>query len=107
MDYENYDNDTDESDANYFAFVEWLSERTATELRTAKADPLAQKQVLCRYYNRGERANLTEGELIDFLAVSSPSILDMAGYSEEEGTALMEISDSLTDEDLQQATDRS
>jgi len=53
---------------------------------------------LCRYYGRGERANLTPGELIDFLAVSSPSILDAAGYTEAEADALMKLSDSLTDD---------
>ena len=29
MDYENYDNDANSSDADYFAFVEWLSKLTA------------------------------------------------------------------------------
>jgi hypothetical protein len=46
---------------------------------------------------------LTAGELIDFLGVSSPSVLDMAGYSKEEGDALFVISDALTDEEISQA----
>jgi len=74
MDYENYDNDSNDSDEDYSAFVKWLSDLTAGELRRAKGDSQQQKQALCRYYKRGEKANLTADELIDFLAVSSPSI---------------------------------
>ena len=98
MDYSKFDNDADTSDEEYFAFVEWLSAQTAEELRQARGEPEKQKQALCRYYKRGERANLTAGELIDFLGVSSPSILDRAGCDEEEADALMQISDNLEDE---------
>lgn len=98
MDYETYDNDSNPSDADYIAFVEWLSALTADELRVAKGDLEKEKQALCRYYRRGEQANLSPAELIDFLAIDTPSILDRAGYSEEEGDALMHISDTLSDE---------
>ncbi|BDI30966.1 hypothetical protein CCAX7_30170 [Capsulimonas corticalis] len=102
VDYENFDNDSGSSDEEYSAFVEWLSELTAMDLREAKGDPEKQKQALCRYYKRGERANLTIGELIDFLGVSSPSIIDMADYTEEEGDDLMQISDALTQDEIAQ-----
>ena len=102
MDYENYDNDTNPSDEDYSAFVEWLSKLTASELCSAKGQPEQQKQILCRYYKRGERANLTAGELVDFLGISSPSIFDMANYTEAESDAAMQISDGLTDDDLDQ-----
>jgi len=99
-----FDNDADSTtDADYFAFVAMLSERTAEDLREALGNPEKQKMALCRYYKLGERANLTAGELIDFLAVSSPSIIDLAGYSDDDGDALMEISDNLTDDDLESA----
>ncbi len=103
MDFDKFDNDADESDENYSAYVDWLSELTGEDLRRAKGHSEQQKQALCRYYKRGEAANLTAGELIDFLGVSSPSILDMAGYSEEEGDALFVISDALTDQEISQA----
>lgn len=89
MDFNKFGNDTDESDHNYFAYFAWLSELTAEDLRRVKGNPEQQKEALCRYYKRGETANLTAGELIDFLGVSSPSILDMADYTEEEGDALL------------------
>ncbi len=100
MDFANYDNDANPSDADYFAFVAWLSDLTAQELVQAKGSPRQQKRALCRYYKRGERAHLTAGELIDFLAVSTPSILDQAGYDDEEADAIMQISDGLSDEEI-------
>ena len=101
MDYNKFDNDAeDASDEEYFAFVACLSELTAGELKQAKHSREAQKLALCRYYKRGERANLTASELIDFLGVSSPCILEQAGYDEEEGDALMQISDALTKEEI-------
>ena len=72
MDYNKFDNDGETSDEEYFAFVKWLSAQTADELRQCKSEPEKQKRALCRYYKRGERANLTAGELIDFLGVDTP-----------------------------------
>lgn len=102
MDFNKFDNDAEESDDNYFAYVVWLSELTAEDLRGVKGSPERQKDALCRYYKRGEQANLTAGELIDFLGVSSPSILDMAGYTRIESDALFAISDKLTDDEINQ-----
>lgn len=102
MDYETYDNDANENDDDYFEFVRWLEDLTVAELRQAKGDPTAQKQAILRYWGRGYRANLGPGELIDFLGANTPSILDMAGYTEEEGDAVMEMSDAATEEEVKQ-----
>ena len=105
MNIEDFDNDADDSsDEDYSAFVQWLSQVTAEELREAKGNPDQQRQALCRYYKRGDKANLTPSELIDFLGVSRPSILDRAGYDEEDGDAIMHISDSLTYDEILMAT---
>lgn len=100
MDYETCDNDSDPepTEEEYTDFVNWLSGTAASELRAAKGDPEQQKQALCRYYKRGEKANLTAGELVDFLGVSTPSILDMAGYTDEEADAVMELSSTLCED---------
>ncbi|MGI4790278.1 MAG: hypothetical protein ACRYFS_15680 [Janthinobacterium lividum] len=101
MDYDSFDNDDPEtSDENYSEYVGWLSERTAKELRQAKGDAVRQRLVLCQYYKRGEKANLAASELIDFLAVSSPSIFDMADYTDDESDTAMVISDGLTDDEV-------
>jgi hypothetical protein len=105
LDYETFDNDTDDTtDEEYRAFVAWISEQTATQLRAVKGDADAQKQVLCGYYGRGESANLTASELIDFLAVDAYSILDAIDYSDAEAAALMKLSDGLTDDDIASAS---
>lgn len=104
MNYDTFNNDTNASEADYFAFVQWLCERTAAGLRQASRNPEQQKSVLCRYYKRGLRANLTTGELIDFLGVSTPSILDRAGLENQEADDVMAVSDSLTDEGINQTT---
>ncbi len=104
MDYDQYDkfdnDDPETSDEEYSEYVAWLSERTAAQLRHAKGKPEEQRLILCRYYKRGDKANLTPSELIDFLAGDTPSILDMAGYSEVEGDAAMVISDGLTRDEI-------
>lgn len=103
MNYETYNNDSDPEPTReeYRDFVGWLSEIAASDLRLAKGNPELQKQAICRYYKRGEKANLSSGELIDFLGVSTPSIFDMADYSDEEGDDAMEIASLVTDEDLE------
>lgn len=96
--------DEELADEDYFAFVEWLEVVTAEQLKAVKHNAVALRQALCRYYQRGYRAHLTPDELIDFLGVSNPAILDMAGYDEDEIEATMEISDSITDEEILSAT---
>lgn len=99
--YDRFDNDDPETDdEDYSEYVAWLSERTAAQLRHVNGKPEEQRLVLCRYYKRGERASLTPSELIDFLAVSTPSIFDMAGYTDEESDAAMVISDGLTRDEI-------
>ena len=100
MDYEKYDKFENEAEDDYSTFVDWLENLTVEELRQAKGDVHEQKVACCRYFKRGYRANLSTGELIDFLGVSSPSILDKAGYSDEECQAFFQISDALTDEEI-------
>ena len=100
MHFDKFDKDADASGDNYFAYVAWLSELTAEDLRRVKDSPEQQKQALCRYYKRGDQAKLTPSELIDFLGVSTPSIIDMAGYTDEEGDALFVIFDNTTRDEI-------
>ena len=108
MDYEAFrkfaDNASDDaSDEDYSDYVRWLSERTATQLKNAKGNQDEVKAVLCRYWKRGYRAGLTPSELIDFLAVDYPSILDRAGFTDEEGDKVMVLSDALTEAEINEA----
>lgn len=92
------------SDVEYKTFVEDLSATTADDLRAARGNPDAQRAALTRFYGRGANAGLTSGEMIDHLAVNSPSILTQAGYSAEEADALMELSEALTEDELESFT---
>lgn len=92
--------DSSQSDEDYHALVSRLSSQAAEELRAARNDREAQRLALCRFYKRGLAADLTIGELIDFLGVSSPSILDQAGYNDAEAEAVMAISDALTEDEV-------
>ena len=77
-----FDADENDSDEDYFAFVHDLEDVTVAELLAARENVEAQKQAIKRYFLRGLKANLTMGELWDFLGVSSPSILERAGFEE-------------------------
>jgi hypothetical protein len=46
--------------------------------------------VRCRYLESGEREGISHSELIGFLGISCPSVLDLAGYSDSEAQRVME-----------------
>ena len=52
---------------------------------------------LARYLGLGIRQGLSQGELIDFLGVSTPSVLAVAGYSDSEQEAAMTVLGVLSD----------
>jgi hypothetical protein len=73
----------------------------AEDFRQSVATPQEQRAAICRYFRRGAAADYSHGELIDFLGVSSPSVLDMAGYSDEAALQVMEMHADITDEEIQ------
>jgi hypothetical protein len=66
---------------DYAERMERVCLAAAAEFRSCRGDLLAQVRVCCRYFEIGERDGISHGELIDFLGISSPSVLDQAGYS--------------------------
>ncbi len=92
MEYNKAQNDSDES---YFAFVECLENRTAAELQQAKGNEAAIRVAVLDYLEIGYGASLTSGELVDFFCVSTPSVMDKAGYSEDEADKAIEIYDEI------------
>jgi hypothetical protein len=58
---------------------------------------------LAKYFKRGAGDGFSTGELVDFLAVSSPSILDAAGSSDAEIARAMSIVADLADEEISAA----
>ena len=66
------------------------SERTESKLRI----------VIARYLALGRLTGISQGELIDYLGVSSPSVLDIAGYTDTEQDQVMTILGNLSDEEI-------
>jgi len=69
--------------------IERVCGEAADAFRTCPGNLLAQLQVCARYFQRGEQEGISRGELIDFLGISSPSVLDRAGYGDDEALRVM------------------
>jgi hypothetical protein len=73
---------------------------TAEEFRNCAENPEQQRQTCCRYFRRGPLTGLTQMELIDSLALSSPSVLDSAGYPAEAAQQVMDMIGGISDEEI-------
>src|SRR5438552_3827068 len=79
----------DDFPPDYAERIERVCSEAATQLRSCRDDLLPQLRVCCHYFESGEREGISHGELIDFLGISSPSVLDRAGYSDSEAQRVM------------------
>ncbi len=86
--------------AEYRMRVEALAARCIAELQRAHGDRVLETKCCVRYLKRGVALGFTTGELVDFLGVSTPSILDRAGFSDDEGQRVMDELSLLTDEEI-------
>jgi hypothetical protein len=91
-------------EAHYARSVEELTRHAAADFRRCAGSQQEQRAALCRYLRRGADEDFTTGELVDFLGVSSPSVLDMAGYSEKAAGHVMKMLADITDEEIQRTT---
>jgi hypothetical protein len=80
----------DDFPPDYAERIKRVCSEAATQLRSCRDDLLAQVRVCCHYFESGEREGISHGALIDFLGISSPSVLERAGYSDSEAQRLME-----------------
>jgi len=92
MDYDALENDSEE---DYFKFCDWLDAVTAADLTQAKGNVSAMRAAIQRYLETGYGAHLSSGEMVDFFCVSTPNILDMAGYSDEEADLAVKLYDEI------------
>lgn len=90
-----YDKTQDDADASYSAFVDWLENRTAAELQQAKGKKSAIRAAIAKYLETGYGAHLTNGELVDFFCISTPCVLDKAGFTEKEMDRAVKIYDEI------------
>jgi hypothetical protein len=59
------------------------------------------RDVCCRYFKWGKNHRISTGELVDYLGVSSPSVLDEAEYSDTEAQDVMKIIGLITDDEIE------
>jgi len=89
------------AEANYVRSVTEFTRLAADDFRQSVSTEKEQRAALCRYLRRGAVEDLSTAELIDFLGVSSPSVLEMAGYSDEAADGVMAMLADITDEEIQ------
>jgi hypothetical protein len=94
----------DLSPEDYERAVSEFTRHAADDFRQSAGTEQEQRAAICRYFRRGEAADFSHPELIDFLGVSTPSVLDMAGYSDAAAQRVMEMLADITDEQIRSAT---
>ena len=75
----------------YKELVDRISCEAVLEFTQARENIEEMRKACCQYFKRGIQEGLSQGELIDFLGISTPSILSLSGYTEEEESEIMEL----------------
>jgi len=89
------------SPEDYERLVDEFTKQAAADFRQASLSVQEQRQTCCRYFKRGEIADLSRPELVDFLGVSTPSVLEMAGYSDEDAQRVMEMIADISEDEIE------
>ena len=74
-----------------------LRARAAIDLRAARGSDDSILNSIISYLREGYRLGLSEAELTDFFCVSTPNILEQAGYTDTEGDTVAALFDELHD----------
>jgi hypothetical protein len=90
----------DLSPEDYKRLVGEFTRLAADDFRRSAATEQEQRAALCRYFRRGADADFSHPELIDFLGVSTPSVLDTAGYSHAAAARVMLMLRDMKDDEL-------
>ena len=88
------------SPEDYEQLVDKITKEAATDFQRGSRNAQGQRQACCRYFKRGDLAGLSRPELIDFLAVSTPSILELAGYTDKEAQAVMDLITDISEDEI-------
>ena len=93
----NYDSLIDTSIEKRAEFIQWLVERTLTELKAAEGNPQALQEAIKHYYVTAIAANLAVEQVEDVLGVNEPSIMDLANMSEADEEVVIDAFELLAD----------
>jgi len=88
------------STEDFERLVDKLTKQAAADFRQASRSIQEQRLACCRYFKRGELADISQPELVDFLGISTPSILEMAGYSDADAQRVMEMIADISDDEI-------
>ena len=88
------------SPEDYKRSVTEFTRLAAEDFRHSVATEEEQRAAISRYFLRGADADFSHPELIDFLGVSTPSVLDMAGYSDAAAQRVMHMLADITDKQM-------
>jgi predicted XRE-type DNA-binding protein len=81
--------------------IEAFFSRSIGVFRDAPDDAAGLRQALLTYLRLGKTGGFSQSELIDFLGVSSPSILESAGLGESRQNLLMSILGDISEAEIQ------
>jgi hypothetical protein len=94
--------DSDEFVCGTTLRVKWIQKYAVEQLEAAKRGELPVRTAVCRYLKQGAGAGFSTGELVDWLGVSSPSLLSQAGYLDAEAAEVMDVLGLITDQEIEQ-----
>jgi hypothetical protein len=89
------------SPEDYERLVHGITKKAAADFRQAARSVPEQRPACCRYFKRDEIAGLSRPELVDFFGVSTPSVLEMAGYSDEDAQRVMEMIADISEAEIE------
>lgn len=71
-----------------------------TAIMKAKGSPSSEREALCKYLKEGVGAGFSRRELVAWLTVSSPSILDEAHFADDAQIRLKAVLETITDDEI-------
>lgn len=90
-----------DDEKDYVDLVARQCEGAVQEFAAAIGRTEMQRRAICRYLKRGRAVGISTGELVDFLAISSSSILERAGYSDSESQSVMKLLGEVSDGEIE------
>jgi hypothetical protein len=88
------------SPEQYKRLVDAFTREAADEFRRAGPSIEEQRRACVQYFRCGQSVGLSHPELVDFLGVSTPSVLDRAGYSDEDSQRVMDMLADISDDEV-------
>jgi hypothetical protein len=88
---ENSSADDSSVPADWHERLERVRRQAAADFRASSLDSLDLLRVCARYFQHGKQEGFDHGELIDYLGISTPSVLDMADFTDSHATKVMAL----------------